>query len=349
MTKKLVPLLAFITCISIIFAAYFYIYQYQATEVETDNAYVEANLLIVRSQLAAPIEKVYVEENQFVNKGDKLFDLDVSYYLKKSELIRTDIAIAQAALSEEQENRALLVNKIDKNEWILTEIENEIKIAELDISSLQKIAHKQLVAKQDLEKKILKKEMLKAKKNVQLSVITSIKVEQKLLEEKLNKLSLHLTRYQNELALALHEIDYGKVLAPKSGYIAELAVQNGEFSQVNTPMLTLMPEENIWLQANFKESQVDKIAIGQQVDIVIDAYESSRSFTGTVEAIAAAAGAKLNLIPPNYTSGNFTRVVQRVPIRIKFNALTPQLRALLIPGLSAKVSIQLGKISEPRK
>jgi len=346
MTKKLISFCVFIACIGIIFSAYYYIFQYEHSEIKTDNAYVEANLLIIRSQLEAKVKDVYVDENQFVNKGDKLFSLDIDYYAKKSELIRTDIAIAKAALMEEQENRDLLKHKKVKNEWLLTEINNEIKIVELDISSLKQIAQLQFIAQQDLDKKLLSKKVLEARKNVQLSAIASIDVEQKLLEAKLAKFELHLRRFERELEIALHEINYGNIVAPKAGYVAELAIQKGEFIQVNSPLLTLIPEEDIWLQANFKESQVDKIVIGQQVNIVIDAYEKRRSFVGTVKSKAAAAGAKLNLIPPNYTSGNFTRVVQRVPIRITFNNITPQLRALLIPGLSAKVTIHLSDNSD---
>ncbi len=129
-----------------------------------------------------------------------------------------------------------------------------------------------------------------------------------------------------------------KMRAPMDGFIAKRAVENGQFASVGVPLFGFVGATERWVIANFKETQIDKIRIGSLVDIDVDAV-SGKSFSGKVESVSAATGATFTLLPPDNATGNFTKVVQRVPVKIKIENLTEADIVLLRAGLSANVKV----------
>jgi membrane fusion protein, multidrug efflux system len=143
---------------------------------------------------------------------------------------------------------------------------------------------------------------------------------------------------RSELDFAKLQLSYAVVLAPCDGVVSKKAVQVGQLLNVGTPICSIVDNQNLWITANFKENQVAKMAIGDKVKIEVDAFAKTE-FEGEIESIAAATGAKFALLPPDNASGNFVKVVQRIPVKIiiKPNPNAGQLRA----GMSAKAIVPI--------
>lgn len=143
---------------------------------------------------------------------------------------------------------------------------------------------------------------------------------------------------QAQVAQAQLNLDYAKVKAPSDGVIARKAVETGMLAPVGAPLIGFVSSEDRWIVANFKETELLAIKIGNKVDISVDAYPSKK-FSGHVESLSAATGATFSLLPPDNATGNFTKVVQRIPVRIVFDGLKTEDIDLLQAGLSAEVKV----------
>ncbi len=140
---------------------------------------------------------------------------------------------------------------------------------------------------------------------------------------------------QSELSL-----EYTQIKAPSNGIIAKSSAEVGQLANAGTPLVGFVSSDERWISANFKETEIADIKIGKMVDIQIDAL-SGKKFTGEVESISSATGATFTLLPPDNATGNFTKVVQRVPVRIKINNLTEADKDQMQAGLSAVVKVHL--------
>ena len=142
-----------------------------------------------------------------------------------------------------------------------------------------------------------------------------------------------------DLEFAELQLSYASVLAPSSGTVSKKSVEVGEFVQAGQPLLAIVEDTDAWVVANFKETQLKKMRVGQSVDIEVDAYPKV-IFHGRVESISAATGAKFALLPPDNATGNFTKVVQRVPVKIVLADRPDPLRPLRA-GMSVNAIVKL--------
>ncbi len=145
------------------------------------------------------------------------------------------------------------------------------------------------------------------------------------------------TELQSALEKAQLDLSYATIKAPFAGVVGNRAVQPGQYAQAGTRLFSLVPMESVYVEANYKETQLDRIRAGQSVDVAVDAA-GGRVYEGVVESIAPASGAQYSLLPPENATGNFTKIVQRVPVRIKVSGEAISDGALR-PGLSVATSI----------
>jgi membrane fusion protein (multidrug efflux system) len=146
-----------------------------------------------------------------------------------------------------------------------------------------------------------------------------------------------LVRAEAAVEQAELNLEYATVRAPSAGVVSRKAIRPGQIVQPGQPLMALVPLQDIWVTANFKETQLDTMRVGQRVDIEVDAY-GGRTYQGRVDSIAPATGARFSLLPPENASGNFVKVVQRVPVRIAFES-SQDTERLLRPGMSVAVSV----------
>ncbi|MFO0661557.1 MAG: HlyD family secretion protein [Polyangiaceae bacterium] len=146
-----------------------------------------------------------------------------------------------------------------------------------------------------------------------------------------------MAQAEASLAQAQLAFDYTRVVADVAGTVARRTVEPGQLVSPDRPLLAIVPLDDTWIVANFKEDQLHKMHEGQRVDITVDTFEGEK-FAGTVDSLAAGTGARFSLLPPDNASGNFTKVVQRVPVLIRLEAHpSVQLR----PGMSAAVTVHV--------
>ena len=150
--------------------------------------------------------------------------------------------------------------------------------------------------------------------------------------------SARVEQAKTMLNQAKRNLEYTTIKAPVAGTVSRRSVEIGQVIQPGQPLMAVVPLEEVWVTANFKETQLDKMKTGQAATISVDAYDGAK-FTGKVESIAAATGAKFSLLPPENASGNYVKVVQRIPVRIMLDKNTDPLHVLR-PGMSVDASVQ---------
>src|SRR5690606_28049002 len=300
--------------------------------VETDNAFIKSDKVLIAAEVSGLISEVSVRENQRVEKGDELFRIqDHSYRiaLMAAEAglanARDRIASLKATHRQKQEELALARTNIA---FAQTEYDRQAKLiasSAVSRSKLDATRHELDIARQQLD--VIAEEI--AEITAQLGGDPNIPIEQH---------ALYLAAMA-EKEKALLDVERTVVRAPFAGIasntpqVGQQVIGNGAFSSA---VMSLIAEDDIWIEANFKETDLTHVRPGQKVTITVDTYPD-HSWHGTVESLAQATGAEFSVIPPQNATGNWVKVVQRIPVRIRLDARddTLPLRA----GMSSIVEI----------
>jgi membrane fusion protein (multidrug efflux system) len=309
-------------------AAAAYAYYTSGRVVETDNAYVKADVAVVSAEVAGPISRVHVRENQRVAAGDVLFTIDDRAY---------EVALARAEAQLEaiddfvESTRASYRQALAQLELARTNLTHEQR--ELDrLAGLaeRKLASDVDVAEQRHERDVAQQEMLVAERSLeQIRARLGGEIDRPVTEQ-----AAWLAAKATRDAAAL-DLERTVVRAPLDG-VASKVPTPGEYVQPGAPVMTVAADRGMWIEANFKETDLTHVAPGQAVDIRIDTYPGRR-WRGRVESISQATGAEFAVIPAQNASGNWVKVTQRIPVRIAIESGDgdPELRI----GMSAVVDI----------
>ncbi|MFC0308290.1 EmrA/EmrK family multidrug efflux transporter periplasmic adaptor subunit [Gallibacterium trehalosifermentans] len=324
--KHLVSFVVLLLIISIISFVYWLFFVKNFTE--TDDAYVTGNIIQVSAQVSGSVAKLNTENTDLVKKGDVLLQLD-----------DTD---AKLALSQAKHTLADVVRKT-----------NQLVFTEKQLSSLleaKKIALQQ--AEEDLARRqSLNKTGAVSKESYQhaIDAVTIAKSDLAAVQAQLNAtkallLNTSIDQQPNVIQAADNvrqawlTLQRTKVISPVTGYVAKRSVQVGESIKAGSPLLAVVPLNQIWLEANFKETQLTNIRLNQPATIVFDLYGESVEFAGKVVGIDAGTGSAFSLLPAQNATGNWIKVVQRLPVRIELDPEQIQKYPLRI-GLSATVEV----------
>jgi len=307
-------------------------------EASTDNAYVRGDVTSLAPKVAGYVVAVEVQDNQSVRAGEVLFRIDDRDYRAR---------LAQAAANVEAA-KARLVN-VDAE----TELQHAL-IRQAEAQKLSAIAEMNLAAKAYERRRELIRSNTISQAHVDESEAARSKTEAGVSAAsatiEAQKQRITVLAAQREAAVAavaqaeaardLSQIDLESttVRAPVGGVIGNRQVRVGRFVAPGTTLLDIVPVDDVWVVANFKETQLEHIQPGQSVRITIDSYPG-QTLDGTVDSFAPGSGSAFSLLPSDNATGNFVRVVQRVPVKIRFanNPLTGR----LVPGLSARVDVDL--------
>jgi len=321
-TKKLPVkkryLFIFLTVILVIVGAYF-IYDMLGYE-STDDAYVETTTVSVSPKVAGEIVKVFVKDNQAVKAGDVVAIIDKRDY--KVKLAQAEAAYERAILNQ---------NNAQAN---LNAANSEIELAQKDVERYQNLYKAGAVSKQTLDKAIIHLDSVKAKQTSAEQAIFSSNPNQntKVADAELNVLKA-------QLDAAKLAMEYTEIVAPIDGTVSNKRVEVGMLVQPGTPMFVIVPND-VWVVANYKETQLEKMKEGQEVDIKIDAYPH-KIFKGKIDSIQRASGAKSSLFPPENAVGSFVKIVQRIPVKIVFTEEINPDEYKIIPGMSVVPSVNI--------
>lgn len=331
-------LLAVAVVVAVAIGMWFYNYWTVGRFVEsTDDAYVQADAVIVAPKVAGYVDKIFVADNQAVKAGDPLFQIDPRDY-------RSQVAQAQAQIDVAGAGAAALRAQIAEQKAAVAGAQAQLAAARSDLELARAIeARYKALSATGAEAK----ETYGEKRSQLANAIAQVKLRESQLTSAQRRIATLQAQVgeaaaQAEGARAQHEaagVDLSSTLVRASiaGRIGNKTVQLGQFVQPGMRTMSIVPVDKLYITANFKETQVGLIRMGQPVTIEIDALDGIE-LHGRVESFSPGTGAQFSLLPPENATGNFTKIVQRVPVRISVDA-GPETRALLIPGMSVTVSV----------
>ena len=286
----------------------------------TDDAYVETTTVSVSPKVSGQIVKVLVKDNQEVKAGDVVAVIDKVDY---------EVRLQQATAAYE---RALLNQQ--NAHANLNAANSEIALAQKDVERYQNLYKAGAVSKQTLDKAITHLEAVSARQTTAEQAIFS---KDSTKAAKVADADLNVLKAQKRAAeLAL---EYTDIIAPIDGTVSNKKVEVGMMVQPGSPLFVIVPND-VWIVANFKETQLEHMKKGQPVDIKIDTY-GNKVFKGEVDSIQRSSGAKASLFPPENAVGSFVKIVQRIPVKIVFTEKIDSNEYSIIPGMSVVPKVKV--------
>jgi membrane fusion protein, multidrug efflux system len=320
-----------ICLVFVVAAAGLYLYAQSASYESTDDAFIAAHTIEVAPKIAGKIDLVYVKDNQLVKKGDLLVQIDPRDYdaqldQKQAALdsVKAEALSAQAAVDQQIANVASLQATLEQDradaqasqaqaDQTSDDQRREQDLYNTHVVSIQDLIHSQVAnraAQANLEsakKKVAAGEARLAEGQAEVRTFQAL-VEYVLAQEKQNGASVESAKLNDS---------YTKVYASETGRITHKSVEPGDYVQVGQSLMALVPSE-IYVTANFKENQLRLMRPGQPVELEVDAL-GGRKFEGHVDSIQMGSGAAFSLLPPENATGNYVKVVQRIPVKILFD------------------------------
>lgn len=310
----------------------------------TDNAYVQGEITRISSQLGARIDNVLVEDNQHVTKGELLVHLERADFELAVERARAALATREAEREQAQSRLTQQGSLIAAGQAQVAANQATFNRSQLDLNRAQALRKPGFVSEERVT-------TLSAESHVARSHVDKAQADLQSQRQQVNALSADLKRLDAQIAnaradLAQAELNLSRceIRAPISGTIGQRNARNGQVVQAGAYLLSIVPDEDIWVQANFKETQIGRMHPGQRAELVFDSYPDT-PIEGQVNSLFAASGAQFSLLPPDNATGNFTKVVQRIPVKLTFAADNP-LHGRIRPGMSVTVTVDLRDADE---
>jgi membrane fusion protein, multidrug efflux system len=309
----------------------------------TDDAYTAGDVTPLSAKVSGYVATVGVTDYQTVHKGDLIVEIDASDY-------RAQLAQATANLAAAQATLANLANQKDVQRALIRQAEATIQATQADLLRYDLEAKRQrdllqtriagtqqLVEQADANERrtAAQLQLNNAQLDQQKALLASLDVQE-------NQLQAQVRSADAQVTLASNNIEYTRILSPADGLVGLRQVRPGQFVNVGTQVISVVPLPRIWVIANFKETQMTNVRLGDPARITVDAFPDL-AITGRVDSWSPGTGSTFALLPPDNATGNFTKVVQRVPVKIVLDS-NPSLGTLVRPGMSVEASIDTGPI-----
>ena len=321
---------------------------------ETDDAQIQANVSPVIPRVAGYVKEVRVKDNQFVKKGDTLLildDRDLALRVKQAEAA---LATAQSNLGAAQANTNASKANINTTKAGITTADAQIEAAKINVWRTQQdfdrysnliqdhsITQQQFeqaqAAKETAEKQL---QVLIQQRNQVAQQTSAVSSQSTATSSQIGVAAAVIKQRDVDVAEAKLNLSYGAVIAPESGVVSKVNVQNGQFLQAGQSLFTIVLSNDIWVVGNFKETQFEKMRISQRVIIHADAFPG-HAFEAKLSSFSPGTGSLFSLLPPDNASGNFVKVVQRLPVKIEFLNPADSLVKKLRPGMNVDVDVNL--------
>ena len=314
---------------------------------DTDDAYVGGDVTVVGTKIPGFVAKVLVTDNQSVHAGDLLVQIDDRDY--RAALQKADAAVAaqRALLANLDATRDLQQSVIGEAQAGVAAAQAESNRARDDNERYRNLVGKAAVSLQSQQKADADyHEALAAGQKAQAG-LQAAQREVNVIATRRQQAEAALAQAIAERDLAQLNLSYTELRAPVDGVIGNRRARAGAYAAAGTPLLSVVPARGLWVDANFKESQLARLRAGQPVEIEADVLPG-RVFHGRIASLAPATGAQFSILPPENATGNFTKIVQRVPVRIALDEADGTL-GLLRPGLSVTAQANTHESHEARQ
>ncbi|HKK44246.1 MAG TPA: HlyD family secretion protein [Balneolaceae bacterium] len=300
-------------------------YTFAVNHESTDNAQVDGNISPVIPRVDGYVQKIYVDDNQRVKKGDLLVKLDKRNFKLGVKQAKAGLKSAKAAYADAKAGLASAQAQVSQAKVALRQSRTEMQ-------RQKRLMADSSTTQQHLDNAQYAFESAQAQYTVAQRHADEVKV-------KVQQANANIEKAQSALENANLNLSYTELHAPISGVVSQKDIESGQYVRPGQPVMAIANDKNVWVKANFKEGQISQIDVGEPVDIEVDAYPD-RVFKGKVQSIAGATGSKFELLPPDNASGNFVKVEQRIPVKIMFtDPKDPD--APLKPGMNAVPTVQV--------
>jgi membrane fusion protein, multidrug efflux system len=336
--KKLVfPIILAVVLIgALIFTVKEYLY-YQSHEV-TDNAQIDADISPVVARVGGYVKDIRFTDNQFVKAGDTLVILDDRDYQVKLQQALAALSSARQTVDVSQYQVNEAKTGIATAQANIAAAKVQVWKANEDYTRYENLYNDHAITKAQFDDARAAKESAEAALAVAQTQVPTQNRKVSTNERQVGATASNLATRQADVDFARLQLTYTVITAPSDGIVSKRNIQLGQLVQSGQTLFAIVNDKGIYITANFKETQMEHLKIGEKVDVTADAYSDS-TFQGTIESFAGATGAKFSLLPPDNATGNFVKVVQRLPVRIRIDADTAFVRRSLRPGMSVGIVV----------
>lgn len=351
--KKFIIILVALVVLGGSYGTFKYLHS-QAHE-ETDDAQIEKNMNPIIPRVSGYVDKVYIKDNDYVKKGDTLFTIDKRDYQLKIEeataamvgaegnleVTKADIGSALANISVSDANVLSAGGNIESAKIRLGRITSDYNRYDnlYKSHSITKQQYEQaLAAKLEAENQV---RILQQQERASAFQKTVIVAKSKVTSKQTEVAAANIKRAKALLDAAKLNLSYTIVTAAIDGQVSKIDIQPGQLVQPGQSLFYIINNKEAWVIANFKETQLNKMIIGQKVSVKVDAYPGY-DFQGKITSFSPATGSRFSLLPPDNATGNFVKTIQRLPVKISLDATNdPEKIKLLRPGMNVDVDVHL--------
>lgn len=310
----------------------------------TDDAYLQADLTPLSAQVPGYVQSVPVQDYASVKAGQMIVQIDASQYQAQLEQAEADVVAAQAQIEEVQAQFPLLEANLRAAQANVTATAAQLTQSGRDLARARRLLTTGSSSTEDVEKAGTAQQQLAAQLAANQAQADAVSKQINLLHAQLDAAKAALLAKQAALHLARINLGYTRITAPEDGVIGLRQVFPGQFIAAGTQVTTLSDLPHVYVLANYKETQLTHVRVGQVAKVTVDSFPGAK-LHGHVVAISPASGAQLALLPPDNATGNFTKIVQRIAVKIAIDE-PGDLKDLLRPGMSVILSIDTH--SDPR-
>jgi membrane fusion protein (multidrug efflux system) len=349
--KKLIIISAVLGTILVIGIIYFI---NSANYESTDNAQLDADIVPIKSSVSGYIKYIRFKDNQQVKKGDTLVIIDDTDLKTRVAQAEAALENAKANLISVQDNAGASSENADASALSSASVQQNINSAKArltkskaDYSRIENMFAAKAATQAQLDAAKADLDISQAQYDGAVNQFKSasaqslgVRAQAQGQKAQITLAEAMMKQREAELVLAKIQMEHSIVLSPCDGIVTRRAVEVGQYITIAQPLCSAIDNSHLWVTANFKETQVRKIKIGQTVDIKIDAFPDIK-ITGKVESYIGATGAKFSLLPPDNSTGNFVKIVQRVPVRIEITDAPKDRGNILYPGLSVFAEVNV--------
>lgn len=320
----------------------------------TDDAQVSADISPVIPRVAGFVKEIRVRDNQFVKKGDTILVIDDRDFVLKVEQAEAALLTAQNNLTSARATTEAARANIASSRASVGTVDAQIEAAKVNVwrsaqdyerysnlyndHSITKQQYEQaLAAKQTAERQL---NILQEQKKQASQQTNSVTEQSNATASQIGIADASIKQREVDVATAKLNLSYTVVTAPEDGLVSRIPVNAGQFLQAGQALFSIVHADKLWVVANFKETQLNKMVPGQKVEVTADAF-GKHKFQATLASFSPATGSTFSLLPPDNASGNFVKTVQRVPVRIEFTETSDSLLRRLRPGMSVNVDVHL--------
>ena len=335
-SSKVVPIiLGIVLVVGIIFGIKEFIYY--GKHIDTDDAQIDGDVSPVVARVGGYVDSMFFEENTHVNKGQVLVKIDDRDYKVKLEQAtaaqqgaKSGVNVGRSQIFSEASNSASARATVESNQAKLEQ-------ANKDYQRYANLVKDGSVTQQQFDQAKANRDVAEANYRASQDQYKAALEQVGTTRDQLKVTNNGVTQKQADVDYAKLQLSYTTILSPSSGLVSKKNIQIGQLVQAGQTLFNVVNDNSIYITANFKETQLDNLRNGQKVNIEVDAYPDFK-LHGSVYNFSPATGAKFSLLPPDNATGNFVKVVQRIPVKIKIDAAKDTL-AMLRPGMSVNVSV----------